>query len=151
MPNFVTIVIIIMFSLKETVEAIKCHQCNSFLEPDCMELSLSAPFGMQDDQFLMDCVGNHSEIAFCRTTSWKILASEEKRIIRACGYIPDNAVWAKDKKDYCVNADFDWIDQNICNCFEDGCNAAPTVVATIGMVFIVAASIIAVTFISYVN
>lgn len=143
LPNFVTIVIISMFSLKETVEAIKCHQCNSFLEPDCMELTLSAPTGMRDDQFLMDCVGNHSEIAFCRTTSWRIIASEEKRIIRACGYIPDNAAWATEKKDYCVNADFDWVDQDICNCFEDGCNSASTVVATIGMVFIAAASVIA--------
>lgn len=136
--NFVSVVIISMVSLKGTVEAIKCHQCNSFLEPDCMELTLSAPTGMRDNQFLQDCVGNHSEIAFCRTTSWKILASEEQRIIRACGFIPDNAAWAKEKKDYCVEADFDWMDQNICNCFEDGCNSARNLYGT---VFIIVAAL----------
>lgn len=139
--TLVTIVIMSMFASKGTVEAILCHQCNSFLEPDCMELTLSAPTGMRDDQFLQECVGNHSEIAFCRVTAWRILASEEKRIVRGCGFIPDNAAWAEDRKHYCVNADFDWLDQRICNCFEDGCNAAPTL--TISMLFIVVGSIIA--------
>lgn len=142
--KFVTIVIFVI-SLKVTVEAIKCHQCNSHLEPDCEQLTLVAPTGMRDDQYLKECVGNHSEIAFCRVTEWKILATQEKRMVRACGFIPDNSAWAKDKKHYCVKADFDWMDQSICNCFEDGCNSAPKISTTsfIGIIFIVLGCIIA--------
>lgn len=118
----VTIVIIVMLDFNN-VEAIKCHQCNSFLEPDCAKLTLSAPTGMKDDQYLKECIGNKTEIAFCRVTEWKILASEETRTVRACGFIPENSILAKEKKPYCIRADFDWLDQGICNCFEDGCNS----------------------------
>lgn len=115
-----TAVIMIVFCcFTPTVNAIRCHQCNSHLQEDCTELRLITPRAPRDEQFLTEC---ESPDMFCRKTITKIEVSGENRIIRSCGYL-DNDKSAK--TNYCFDADNEGYKQRICTCYEDGCNAAP--------------------------
>lgn len=117
------------------MSAIKCHQCNSFNEQDCLELELSAPKGARDNQYLLECepTGEFDKSkAFCRKNTFKIESTGEKRVIRNCGYIPESSVIAKENEAYCLQADSEGLDQRICSCYEDGCNSGPILASSLG-------------------
>ncbi|XP_004531403.1 uncharacterized protein LOC101460978 [Ceratitis capitata] len=112
-------VIITIFSTSiPAANALRCHQCNSHLQEDCTVLRLVTPRAPRDDQFLGEC---ESPDMFCRKIVTQIEVTGEHRIIRSCGKL-DNK---KEKNSYCFDADNEGFKQTICNCFEDGCNAAP--------------------------
>ncbi|KAL5285883.1 hypothetical protein ACFFRR_007512 [Megaselia abdita] len=101
-----------------------------------MELELSAPKGVRDNQYLKECEPS-SEFsdakAFCRKKSFKIDLTGEKRVIRSCGYIPEASIIAKENEGYCLQADNEGLDQKICSCYEDGCNSSPFTVGPLGL------------------
>ncbi|XP_067624599.1 uncharacterized protein [Eurosta solidaginis] len=112
-------VITILASFIFSVNAIKCHQCNSHLQEDCNELRLITPRAPRDDQYLEECA---SPEMFCRKVVTTIEVNDEHRVIRSCGTL-DN--YLHEKKDTCIDTDNEGYKQTICTCFEDGCNAAP--------------------------
>lgn len=113
------VIMTIFSSFIPSVNAIRCHQCNSHLQEDCTALRLVTPRAPRDDQFLTEC---ETADMFCRKTITKIEVTGENRVIRSCGLLDNNK---KEKKTYCFDDDNEGYKQTICTCYEDGCNAAP--------------------------
>ncbi|XP_017474042.1 PREDICTED: uncharacterized protein LOC108364742 [Rhagoletis zephyria] len=120
----IAVIITIFCSFIASVDAIRCHQCNSHLQEDCNALRLITPRAPLDDQFLEECSEPNM---FCRKTVTTIEVSGENRVIRSCGKLES---YVGEKKDYCFDADNEGYKQTICTCYEDGCNAAPPRLAT---------------------
>lgn len=118
-----TVILAVIATFFLSVDAIRCHQCNSHMEEDCTELRLNTPRAPVDTQFLRECVqkGVDPAEAFCRKTAFKIDVNGAHRIIRDCGWISDR----KDRNMSCVDADNEGFKQTICTCYTDGCNSAP--------------------------
>ncbi|XP_053958710.1 uncharacterized protein LOC128863528 [Anastrepha ludens] len=114
-----TVIITIFSTFILSVNGLRCHQCNSHLQEDCMLLRLVTPRAPRDDQYLEECA---SPEMFCRKTVTHIEVSGESRIIRSCGRLDS---FVQEKKNYCFDADNEGYKQTICTCYEDGCNAAP--------------------------
>ncbi|KAM7354477.1 uncharacterized protein ACRADG_006125 [Cochliomyia hominivorax] len=118
-----------------SVNAIRCHQCNSHLDEDCTTLRLSTPRAPRDDQFLKECEVQPDQKAFCRKTVLTIEVTGEHRIIRGCGWLRDRAEIGNNS---CFTADNEGYKQIICACNEDGCNGGSSL-------FISKSSILALT------
>ena len=104
-----------------TVDAIRCHQCNSHLDEDCTTLRLNTPRGLRDDQFLKECEEKFGVEAFCRKTVVKIEINQEQRIVRGCGWLHDRA---ESGNNSCFTADNEGYKQMFCTCNTDGCNGS---------------------------
>ncbi|XP_016967618.1 uncharacterized protein LOC108036142 [Drosophila biarmipes] len=101
-----------------TVSAIRCHQCNSHDNEDCVGLVVNTPLAQRDNQYLTDCAPPSGMEAFCRKTVIKFDMNNEHRIERSCGYIPEKI------QNACFTADNEGYKQIICTCPEEGCNGA---------------------------
>lgn len=105
-------------------DAIRCHQCNSHLDEDCNSLRLTVPRGVRDEQYLEDCEERpDSTRVFCRKTVTNIIVNSEKRIVRGCGWHTEDL---RGRNDTCITADNEGFFEEICACFTDGCNSAPS-------------------------
>ncbi|EDW11479.1 uncharacterized protein LOC6576034 [Drosophila mojavensis] len=113
------IVIIALIANLLSVSGLRCHQCNSHDNEDCVSLVVNTPRAQRDDQYLRDCAPKGDEQAFCRKTIIQLDVNEERRIERSCGWIQEKTHNA------CFTADNEGYKQTICTCSEDGCNAAP--------------------------
>ncbi|XP_065357565.1 uncharacterized protein LOC135951775 [Calliphora vicina] len=118
---YYTVIIACITSQFLSVNAIRCHQCNSHLDEECTSLRLSTPRAPLDDQFLKECDGPHEAQAFCRKTVLTIEVTGEHRIIRGCGWLRDRAEIGNNS---CFTADNEGYKQIICACNEDGCNGS---------------------------
>ncbi|XP_075152563.1 uncharacterized protein LOC142226430 [Haematobia irritans] len=105
-----------------SVNAIRCHQCNSHREEDCTNLRLSTPGAPISDQFLKECEVTNAQEAFCRKTVLKIEVTGEHRVVRECGWIRDKAQVESGLS--CFSDDHEGYTQLICACDEDGCNGS---------------------------
>ncbi|XP_034666598.1 U-scoloptoxin(05)-Er3a [Drosophila subobscura] len=101
-----------------SVDALRCHQCNSHSNEDCSSLLVNTPRAQRDDQFLKDCAPRGEKEAFCRKTVLKFEVNGEHRIERGCGWIEEKM------QNACFTADNEGYKQTICTCNEEGCNAA---------------------------
>jgi len=117
----IVIISTIASSFVLSVDAIKCHQCNSHLDEDCIKLRLSTPGAVVDPEYLRECHEKPGKDAYCRKTTLNIEATGEHRIVRGCG-------WTEPEKlsDQCFSADNEGYVHTICSCVDDGCNAAPS-------------------------
>ncbi|XP_061391062.1 uncharacterized protein LOC133326427 [Musca vetustissima] len=123
MMLYFAVIVAVITSQCLSVEAIRCHQCNSHNREDCITLRLSTPGNALDDQFLKECEGPHNATAFCRKTVLKIEVTGEQRIIRECGWKRDRA---QQEGISCFSADNEGYLQTICACDTDGCNGSPS-------------------------
>uniref|UniRef100_T1PFZ6 Activin types 1 and 2 receptor protein n=1 Tax=Musca domestica TaxID=7370 RepID=T1PFZ6_MUSDO len=124
MMLYLTVIVAVITSQCLSAEAIRCHQCNSHQEEDCITLRLSTPGNVLNDQFLKECQVPNNMTAFCRKTVLKIEVTGEQRTVRECG-------WKRDKVQQetgvsCFSADHEGYTQIICACDEDGCNGSPS-------------------------
>ncbi|KAM8717176.1 hypothetical protein ACLKA7_003959 [Drosophila subpalustris] len=101
-----------------SVSGLRCHQCNSHDNEDCVSLMVRTPRAQRDDQYLRDCAQQGDQQVFCRKTIVKLEALNEQRIDRSCGWIREIA------HNTCFTADNEGYKQTICTCSEDGCNGA---------------------------
>ncbi|XP_037919368.1 uncharacterized protein LOC119656809 isoform X2 [Hermetia illucens] len=137
--NVMLLVLVLFFAnLFLTGDAIRCQQCNSYLDPGCADLDLSGG-GPQGEKYLKDCEGVGETIAsFCRKLDVTFFASDERRIVRTCGYL-----LPKHKGiDYCFSADNEGYSEKICQCYGDGCNSAPRLIRSFSAIVVVLVSYI---------
>ncbi|RZF43341.1 hypothetical protein LSTR_LSTR001602 [Laodelphax striatellus] len=95
-------------------DGMKCYQCNSLTDPYCDTL------GNETDAltYLKPCENVHNNSAFCRKIVQHVKFSQSMRIIRRCG-------WETDVHNLtCKSFEDDDHKEIVCQCFEDGCNAA---------------------------
>ncbi|XP_055919408.1 uncharacterized protein LOC129951336 [Eupeodes corollae] len=119
-----TVIITLIGCFVLSANAIRCHQCNSHLDEDCNSLRLTVPRGVRDDQYLDDCqVPDDATRVFCRKTVTNIIVNSEKRIVRSCGWRAEDL---RGRNDTCMTADNEGFFEEICACFTDGCNSAPS-------------------------
>ncbi|KAH8263018.1 hypothetical protein KR044_003276 [Drosophila immigrans] len=100
------------------VSGLRCHQCNSHENADCVSLLVKTPRAQRDDQYLRECAPQDNHQAFCRKTVLKLEAFDEHRIERSCGWIPEKT------PNSCFTADNEGFKQTICTCSDEGCNGA---------------------------
>ncbi|ALC38908.1 CG14275 [Drosophila busckii] len=101
-----------------SVDAIRCHQCNSHENPDCGSLLVNTPRAQRDKQYLRECAPKGNSEVFCRKTVIELNVQKEHRIERSCG-------WIKEKThNACFTADNEGYKQTICTCSDDSCNGA---------------------------
>ncbi|XP_013108825.2 uncharacterized protein LOC106088072 isoform X1 [Stomoxys calcitrans] len=118
----IAVIVAVITSQCLSVNALRCHQCNSHKEEDCIKLQLSTPGELRDNQFLKECVVQNGQQPFCRKTVLKIEATGEERIIRECGWMRDRI--QTENGISCFNSDNEGYIQTICACDEDGCNGS---------------------------
>ncbi|XP_033165178.1 uncharacterized protein LOC117144219 isoform X2 [Drosophila mauritiana] len=106
-----------------SVNAIRCHQCNSHDNEDCGGLVVNTPRAQRDNQYLTDCVPPSGEVAFCRKTVINFEQNNERRIERSCGFIPEKI------QNACFTADNEGYKQIICTCPDEGCNGASSLLS----------------------
>ncbi|XP_073826141.1 uncharacterized protein [Musca autumnalis] len=128
MMLYFTVIVAVITSQCLSVEALKCHQCNSHREEDCTTLRLSTPGNVLNDQFLKECQVPNNATAFCRKTVLKIEVTGEQRVIRECGWKRDR-IQQQEAGVSCFSADNEGYTQTICACDDDGCNGSNSLMA----------------------
>lgn len=122
--------VIILFTCASmlSVDALRCYQCNSHLDPGCSDLTVAK--GPQREKYLTECkdTPDGQKSFFCRKFDMMFDVNGQNRIIRSCGFIQEK----KNLTNYCINADNEGYDEEICQCFQDGCNTA-TSISTIAL------------------
>ncbi|XP_013108826.1 uncharacterized protein LOC106088072 isoform X2 [Stomoxys calcitrans] len=121
----IAVIVAVITSQCLSAHALRCHQCNSHKEEDCINLKLTTPGDKRDDQFLKECVMENGKEPFCRKTVLKVEVTREQRIIRECGYMREKM--QTDTGLSCVSADNEGYQQTICACDEDGCNGSQSI------------------------
>lgn len=107
--------------------AIKCWKCNSETNNFCEQVP-SGP--VTNDTSIPSCLAdlyvecpNDGLTYFCRKQIQTI--KDQKRVIRGCGF---------DKGDLpCYMTKTPQVSTHVCQCFEDGCNGAPSLTASLGL------------------
>merc|ERR1711973_1006376 len=109
------IAVVILAAVFATGEAIKCHQCTSYISAQCGD-----PFHHEDgtvktEEFLQECPSD-KEYTLCRKIYQNVRGDE--RIIRGCGHIEyKNPCYTNVQEEY---------NPYICTCKGDGCNGSTT-------------------------
>jgi len=110
---------LLLLCLVETGSGIKCHQCNSYTEAECVDpfFHPDTPDKPKTDKFLMECPNNGKE-HFCRKIYQNV--RDDVRVIRSCG-------WERDEKGRdCYTTVLEEYNTVVCQCDADGCNSANT-------------------------
>merc|ERR1712080_41162 len=105
-------------------EALKCHQCNSYIQALCAD-----PFSNEEadgsntsktGEFLKDCPADNKNYTMCRKFYQNVRGDE--RVIRSCGYEEyENS--ESEKKD-CYTTRSQEYNTYVCTCKGDGCNGS---------------------------
>lgn len=119
MKHIVYLVLFISLSILTPTNSIKCYQCNSRHEPNCISIADNST------EFLIDCDLVPSPVypplnaTMCRMT--KEFVHGEWHIIRGCGFIQDPI----QREESCVVRRTAGIVIYQCSCNDkDGCNAS---------------------------
>lgn len=108
-----------IFAVIGTAAALTCFVCNTERDSACGdELMKDSPALM--NAFIKECEAKPNETApFCRKTKEYMEVNGTMRVHRECGYKrrPIYDCYQNRAEDYV---------QNVCQCDEDDCNAAPT-------------------------
>lgn len=142
-----TFAVLVVVSI-QTVNAIKCWDCNSMNNPPCGDTFDNYTVGLVDCDQRQDLV-NHLEkqmdiqmekATICRKTVQTV--EGETRVIRGCGWLP-NDPGLEDRKCFKRTGTAN-IQVTHCVCEGDGCNSATaaTTVAAAALLFNVAAAVI---------
>ncbi|OXA59845.1 uncharacterized protein LOC110844594 [Folsomia candida] len=147
---------LVFAALITTGFGIKCYVCNSNDHEGCKD-----PFKLEDaSSYLRDCGRElnktrhvdpesgkevYTNYTFCRKTTQKAslvgIKAEDKRVVRSCGYLPDNRLVPDSDDDknalkcYRKVGTFE-VEMLYCACYADECNPAarPEPVAVAGVV-----------------
>ncbi|XP_044759483.1 uncharacterized protein LOC123317161 [Coccinella septempunctata] len=108
--------VLLLFYFLTAVYALKCFQCNSFDNPECLTLKNNDT----DSEHYKECPKLEGNVTFCRKL-YQQLENDEKteRVRRSCGWILH-----KEPKDHCWRADTDFKKERNCQCFGDACNTS---------------------------
>lgn len=104
-----------------SAEIIKCFQCNSSKDVGCSDLTTADT----NSSYYRDCNATFDvtqTTPFCRKTVVTILREEKiVRVVRECGWV----MYKNTSKTRCYEVDTESKYEVSCQCFADGCNAAP--------------------------
>uniref|UniRef100_A0A1B6EBK2 Uncharacterized protein n=1 Tax=Clastoptera arizonana TaxID=38151 RepID=A0A1B6EBK2_9HEMI len=102
---------------------IKCFQCNSWVDPDCINLQPNQTNSIHYKTCEYTGEENYSDFElFCRKIE-QIIPERDNlvRIVRKCGWVIH-----KSKTDTCYKLANDDHTETVCQCFSDACNKAET-------------------------
>ncbi|XP_061718857.1 uncharacterized protein LOC133526318 isoform X1 [Cydia pomonella] len=105
-------------------KAIQCYECTSVNNSMCLDPTIYDKDTLQKFMALTDCGRHGNQEYFCRKIIQTILRKghdSEVRVHRGCG-------WVRSRRD-CYKADNEDHLETVCQCFDDGCNAANSVAA----------------------
>jgi len=134
------IAVVILAAVFATGEALKCHQCTSYISAKCGD-----PFYFEDGQpktkeFLTDCPVDGKEYTLCRKIYQNVRGDE--RIIRSCGY-EEYFNSAGDPKDEYTTV-LEEYNTYVTTCSTDGCNSSTTF--RVSMISVLMAVVLAAVF-----
>ncbi|XP_044272577.1 uncharacterized protein LOC123016318 [Tribolium madens] len=126
---YVTILLVAVFTFAQTVNGIKCFQCNSFEHPACANITANDT----NSPFFHKCQPRDNHQMFCRKTVQTVLDTPQfTRITRSCGWF-----LYKTNKSLCQVTDTDFKLETSCQCFTDGCNGGTVLTPISGVVALV--------------
>ncbi|KAH8409613.1 hypothetical protein KR222_011169 [Zaprionus bogoriensis] len=125
MPTtFVYIVLIALTANLLSVSGLRCHQCNSHENEDCVSLLVNTPRGQRDEQYLRECAPRGEMEAFCRKTVIKMDVNDQHRVERSCGWLEEKL------PNTCFTADNEGYKRTICTCKSDACNGVRSILSS---------------------
>ncbi|XP_045476289.1 uncharacterized protein LOC123681948 [Harmonia axyridis] len=111
----IQIFVLLSFYFLTAVYALKCFQCNSFDNPECLTLNSNDT----NSAHYKECPKSKNA-TFCRKIYQQIDNEEQtERVRRSCGWIVHN-----EAKDHCWRSDTDFKKERNCQCFDDACNSS---------------------------
>ncbi|KAK9759058.1 Sleepless protein [Popillia japonica] len=104
-----------ILSYVTTGEAISCFQCSA-RDPGCDLLTVDN----KTSKYYLPCP---DDTYFCRKITQTIVIHEKQIIARTCGWLSDNP-----KETKCFKYDTVHKLESVCQCYNDGCNSAFSIV-----------------------
>ncbi|RZF43340.1 hypothetical protein LSTR_LSTR001601 [Laodelphax striatellus] len=130
---FTLMIILVIFLSKSNVDGIKCFQCNSMNDPDCINLEKNDTSSYHYRECEEEKVSEKK--IFCRKILQKILDRNGLvRVVRKCG-------WVKHPRLECYSATNKDHEETVCQCFEDGCNSATGITASTSVILLQLATV----------
>ncbi|XP_044739356.1 uncharacterized protein LOC123300773 [Chrysoperla carnea] len=118
----VIFVIFLQCLLINNVSGIRCFQCSSLNDSKCAFLTqddMDSPYLVECPPFYQDFWNDEKHEMFCRLMVQTVKLNQTMtRVTRGCG-------WVKHHKP-CYRVISEVKKEQICQCFEDGCNASKT-------------------------
>ncbi|XP_073961275.1 uncharacterized protein [Choristoneura fumiferana] len=120
---------VLLFACVGYGTAILCYECNSVNNSMCLDPTIYDKESLNKYLRVTECaegvLGHQQRDFFCRKIVQTILhkhRDSDVRVTRGCG-------WVRSRRD-CYKADNEDHLETVCQCFEDGCNAAaPAVIS----------------------
>ncbi|XP_067009795.1 uncharacterized protein [Anabrus simplex] len=113
--NALSVLTVALLAALPTAESIHCYECNSKVSSDCKDLVKQ----FNESAHYVKCeVSPDGLQPFCRKRVFKVLSTEDERVVRTCSY--------HRHKNPCYSVDDDDHVEEVCQCDTDGCNSAPS-------------------------